>query len=210
MQRILSNSRAINLDSPITVKVIPKKWYTTKFTPGWKLARAFPELPNADRTSLPNDASSVADPRRSCWLPGVGGAERLLPELVSVPGKDPVSGGDFVDRGEELGVERGEAWWFCQDKENSQVKHKQQYAVASLQPQINYKEMFRSSTHLLSYSTEFQKLPEWITLLHGTFLKFITCFVFNSCMLNKHGLANHHFFNYTSHLIKTGLLKIYF
>lgn len=73
------------------------------------MTRAFPEVPNAERISLPKDESSVADPKRSCWLPGVGGAERLLPELVSVPGRDPVSGGDFVDRGEEFGVERGEA-----------------------------------------------------------------------------------------------------
>lgn len=81
----------------------------------------FAELPNADRTSFPKEDSSVAEPSRSCWLPGVGGAERLVAELVNVPGSDPVSGGDFVDRGEEFGVERGEAWWFCQDKSVHQV-----------------------------------------------------------------------------------------
>lgn len=32
---------------------------------------------------------------------GVGGAER------------DDGGGDLVERGDELGVERGEAWWFC-------------------------------------------------------------------------------------------------
>lgn len=32
--------------------------------------------------------------------PGVGGAER------------DEGGGDLVERGDELGVERGDAWWF--------------------------------------------------------------------------------------------------
>lgn len=75
------------------------------------------DAPKADLTSPPTPVKESAPvPKEAIidgwsWPPGVGGAERE-------DGATGGSGGDFVERGDELGVDRGEAWWFWINKRN--------------------------------------------------------------------------------------------
>lgn len=76
------------------------------------------DVPKADLTSPPTPVKESAPvPKEAIidgwsWPPGVGGAERE----DGAPGG---SGGDFVERGDELGVDRGEAWWFWINQRNA-------------------------------------------------------------------------------------------
>lgn len=79
------------------------------------------DVPNADLTSPPTPVNESAPVPKDAiidgwsWPPGVGGAERE----DGAPGG---SGGDFVERGDELGVDRGEAWWFWINQRNTLKK----------------------------------------------------------------------------------------